>query len=270
MKHLDDIRTLVDTLLKSTRFHALVIQSPSGWGKSTMVEKILSELAANYSCLGSYSTPLGLYNCLVDHSENLIVIDDAAGLFGDSIGMAILKAATWPSSGTKGQREVRWNSSHEKVRQPSIVFRGKLIIITNTLPASVAIESFLSRTLYFNFDFTAEEKREMLIVAARSSEYFAESGVALEVANFLRDLPRDSSLNLRSLLLGYELAQSSPVGWKETLRKLLRSKDSVSNLYVAPAKVDDQVKEFMRSTGLSRRSFFNHRKRYRSGAGSGT
>lgn len=38
MRHVDDISALVETLHKSNKFHALVIQSPPGWAKSSHIQ----------------------------------------------------------------------------------------------------------------------------------------------------------------------------------------------------------------------------------------
>lgn len=265
MKHLNDIATLAVILQKSSCFHALVIQSPSGWGKSTAVEGILKYQRIEHHCLGSYSTPLGLYNCLADHSNTTIVIDDAAGLFCDPVALAILKAATWPSSGTKGLREIRWNSTNDKVRTPVIHFHGKIIVITNNLPTTAGTDSFLSRTLYLRVHFTPDEIAEMLLVAAQDAKYFEDTALALAVAQFLVSESPTSTLNLRTLVMGFELARANPTSWHDLVSKLVHSspRDTVAHVTAASTKVGDQVKDFMRLTGLSRRTFFNHRKRFK-------
>ena len=44
MKHLKNIRDLIKTLLGSDSFHALIVESPPGWGKSTAIDLALDEL----------------------------------------------------------------------------------------------------------------------------------------------------------------------------------------------------------------------------------
>ena len=94
MKHVEDIRALTEILLSSNNFHSLVIEGAPGWGKSTTVEQILNEKGIAFKALGSYTTPLALFKFLSQNPKALLVIDDCAGIFGDSIAMAILRAVS--------------------------------------------------------------------------------------------------------------------------------------------------------------------------------
>src|SRR5207253_717400 len=123
MKHLETIQAFIKMLIGSESFHALVIQSPPGWGKSTAIDQALGELGIKAVAAGSYANTLHIYNTLCLHPNSLIVLDDCAGLFSDQKSMGILKAATWQSSGqntgsprvTRWRRRVSWGSTSEKV-----------------------------------------------------------------------------------------------------------------------------------------------------------
>jgi hypothetical protein len=93
-------------------FVATLAAGPPGWGKTTSVQKALLASDVNSVQLGSYSTPLDLYNFLHQNQDRVIVIDDCAGLFSEQTSMAILKAATW--SGPVGKRLIRWGSTSNK------------------------------------------------------------------------------------------------------------------------------------------------------------
>ncbi len=74
------------------------------------------------------------------------------------------------------------------------------------------------------------------------------------------------SISLRTLEMGYELARANPNGWKILLARLLPAETPLTVLADLKQKrisVQDQVREFVRLTGLSRRTFYNYRNRLR-------
>lgn len=265
MKHIDDIRALVVTLQRSAKFHALVVESPPGWAKSSSVEAVLSELSIPFVSLGSYSTPLALYNALSKSPASTFVLDDSAGLFSDPSGMAVLKSATWASAGSSGQRQVSWNTTSERASTPGFVFSGKIILLANAVPKGSDCRAFLSRTLHLCIRFSSEQISEMLKSACANTHYFEDQQTASLVADFLskRALTADcSSMNLRTLQLGYELAKTNPDQWQHLLDRLIPKLDArslVAGLEGSPLSVEEQSREFSRATGLSRRTFFKYR-----------
>ncbi len=270
MRHLEDIALLLKTLRESKVFHALVIESPPGWAKSTTVETILSEANELFESLGSYSTPLALYNALCKYPSKLLVIDDCAGLFNDSTAMAILKGASWASAGSSGSRRVAWNSTSERVSEPNFVFSGKIILLCNSLPRGGNTSSFLSRTLHYELGFSLEEWRTLLRQAANNPNYFPNSVLANNVAEFLIERGTKIStlgdISLRTLQLGYELASRAPGEWRSLLEKLLPPLDPatlVTQLALRDDSVESQCRAFNNATGLSERTFFYYRSRLR-------
>jgi len=266
MKYLEDISLLTTTLLRSQTFHALVIYSPPGWAKSTTVERVLSEGAVSYRAFGAYSTALALYNALAQWPQDLHVIDDCAGVFGNQIAMSILKAATWASVGSGGERRIAWGSTSEKVSQPEFLFRGKVVLLTNSLPSAKETEAFLSRALTLRIRLSETEMREALLQAATDPRFFPDQKRAQAVASFLTNRIHSIGLgkvSLRTLHLGYELAGSSPEKWKEIFEKLIPGTISprklVQELHGTGAEVQLQLQSFREATGLSERTFFNYR-----------
>lgn len=266
MNHVLDIKCLINTLVHSPRFHALVIESPAGWGKSSTLERTLNSLNLSYFSMGSYVTPLSLYNAIVEHPNDIILLDDSVGLVGDPVGMAILKAAAWSSAGSSGERVVTWKSSSNKVSKPSTIFHGKVIVLANNVPQGQDTNAFLSRALYLQIRFDASQAAEMLEDVSRQNEFFENQSAAEKVASFLSQRIRNadgSSINLRTLQMGYELAITNPDNWQMLLEKLLprhTPTSVVERLLQSDLPVEEQSKEFMRVTGLSRRTFFNYRK----------
>jgi len=267
MNHIQDIECLIKTLVQSPRFHALVVESPAGWGKSSTLERTLNSLKLPYHAIGAYVTPLALYNALIAHPKDILLLDDCAGLFGDPIGMAVLKAAAWASAGTQGERMVKWNSTSERVSQAAIAFSGKIILLANSVPQGRDIRAFLSRTLYLQIRFDGEQAAQMLEEASKLIAYFEDQKIAQRVAEFLGERARNGglqSINLRTLQMAYDLARTNPENWEKLLGKLVPDRNPKAILeFLAHSNlpVEEQSREFSRMTGLSRRTFFNYRDR---------
>ena len=266
MKHIQEIDELIRLLWRSERFHCLIIESPPGWGKSSVVSKLLSDLEVPFEILGSYTTPLGLYNAFQKAPQKVHLMDDCAGIFQDQAAVSILKAATWESSGTGNKRFVKWNTSSGLVQKEGFSFTGKVILLTNYLPSGAEIRSLLSRSLHLSFGFKMEEIRRMLMEASQNELYFPDREAARVAANYLcANLHRfnEREVNLRTLHIAYELVRSSPERWVELLGRLVPRNQTgiiVNKLRYSGKSVKEQIEEFTRSTGKSRRTFFYYRK----------
>jgi hypothetical protein len=262
MTHTKDIESLIRTLLQSNCFHALIIQSPPGWGKTTTVERVLGELGTPYRALGSYSTPLALYRALCTHHKDLLILDDCAGLLTDPTAIALLKAATWTSSGSHGQRRVTWSSASEKVEQSGVDFSGKLIVLTNTVPVGGQIRSFISRSLYLPVSFSGLEIAAMLRDAA---SHLNDDPIASEVAELLIaevECGKGAGICFRTFEMGRELARSMPNEWKGLLSRMLGKTSPtqvVQDLSSGQDKTTSQCRAFQEITGMSPRTFYYYK-----------
>lgn len=264
MKHVEDISSLVKTLVQSSTFHALVIQSPPGFGKSTTIDRVFKELGISQFSIGSYSTPLALYNAMCTVTQDVLLIDDCSGIFNDPTALSLLKAATWPNS-SENERRISWASTSDKVKAPTAVFNAKIILLVNSMPMGNEVQAFLSRTLYLKIRFSSEEINTLLYEATTSSPFFENQVIAKEVADYLvsrLESESENMINLRTLKLGYELAKTHSDTWRHLLEKLLpppAPRRIAKELIESASEVEDQVKEFQRATGLSRRTFFNYK-----------
>ena len=92
MNHVSAIKKYIEAITVADDMHALIIEGPPGWGKTTAVEESLKLAKVEAPHLGAYSTPLNLYNFLAEHFDKVILLDDCAGIFNDPSAMAILKA----------------------------------------------------------------------------------------------------------------------------------------------------------------------------------
>jgi hypothetical protein len=265
LKFLEDIKGLIEVLLGSDRFHVLVVQGPPGWGKTYQTRTALNELGVPFQLLGSYSTPLALFNKLVNDPRGVLVVDDTAGLFYSPLALSILNSASWTSA--DGRRTVIWSSTTERAAAESVDFRGKLIVLTNFMPESPQARAFINRSLHYPIAIDRDTMAENLQDAARSAKHFPDADRARDVAEFLIEQAAYhdyTKFSLRTLEQGYELAKVRPDGWRELLMKLLPKNDPeqvVRELYATEIATKEQVIEFCRITGRSRRTFFNIRDR---------
>lgn len=272
MDHFEAIRELLDVLVASDEVHVLAIESAPGLGKSSTIEAALQVMGAHYRSVGSYSTALHLYNTLSTASRNeILILDDCAGLFTNDVSMAILKGATWASAGHGGERRVRWGSTTALKVVDEFSFQGKLILIANHIPRGEDTKAFLQRALHLRVDLSDKELAELLIEAANSERHFEDVTLAAEVSSYLvKNLSRynSSEINIRTLRKGYEIAKHKPQTWQTLLEKILPKTtpdDIVQQLSKSSMSVVEQAKEFARVTKMSERSFYYHRKALASG-----
>ena len=279
MQHIERISAYIQTLIGSDTFHALVVESAPGWGKSTTVTTALRKLGRPVVDIGSFATPLHFYNAVCAHPKSVILLDDSAGLFSDAKMMALLKAATWDVTPEKSKsslaakkavlRRLTWGSTSDRVVAPEVSFSGKLILLTNAIPAGKETEAFLSRCLSYRITLGEGEIIELLTEAAKSRVHFPDLSVSKKVVSFFVTEKNEIDLlrvNLRSLKMGYDLAMTHSVNWRELFLNLLPKKQKVSRSgdWMAPSSssrpIKEQEKEFLKVTGKSRRTFYNYRK----------
>lgn len=265
LNHIEAIKRLLLTIRASERMHALIIEGPPGWGKTTAVEDALRAAGVTGVHLGSYSTPLHLFNFLYDNARNTVVIDDCAGLFSDQSSMAILKAATW---GQGKQRKIRWGSTSGKASAEEFIFEGKLVIVCNSFPTTADAEAVKSRSFPYKISIEPAGAKALLKKAAGNRDLYSDTQKATEVARFLSQKVSATSIHqisYRTLQMGYELAQHNGEQWRDLLERMVGAapedpKRLVRQLARRGMAVKDQARIFEESTGLKRRTFFKYRR----------
>ncbi len=246
--------------------HILIVEGPPGWGKTTAVEDALRLAGMEGLSVGAYSTPLNLFNFLAEHSDQVILLDDCAGIFHDPSAMAILKAATWPLKGDR--RVVKWGSTSSKASALEFEFTGKLIVICNSFPSTPDGKAIRSRGYCRRIDITLDDAKSLLKQAANDRRWFTSTKLATKVADFLMSRLTETTLpevSFRTLKQGYRLAERHPDSWQElfadTLPKgAIAAEKLVKQLAKQGLKVKEQARIFQQTTGLKVRSFYNYRK----------
>ena len=263
--HTETIKSLLITVQSSDKMHALIVEGPAGWGKTTAVDEAMQSAGVQGVHLGSYSTPLNLFNFLFENSDKFVVIDDCAGLFNDQTSMAQLKAATWGQS--KGRR-MRWGSTSSKAATDEFIFNGKLVIICNSFPSTPDAEAIRSRSFPYRIDISITKAKELLAKAASDKKWYPDTKKSQDIVNFLTSRLTSGSLSqisYRTLQMGYELARHNADQWEMLLGTMITStpenpKKLIRKLARQDLKVKEQLQRFEEITGLKRRTFFKYRK----------
>lgn len=266
MDHVSAIRKYIEAIVNAEDMHSLIIEGLPGWGKTTSVEESLKLAKIKAFHLGAYSTSLNFFNFLCENPDEVILLDDCAGIFNDPSSMAILKAVTWPSQGHR--RVVKWGSTSTKAIAEEFEFTGKLIIVCNSFPKTADGDAIRSRGYSRRIDITLSEAKTLLLQAAGQKKWYAKTKLATEVAEFLIDRISEDSLSqisFRTLKKGYRLAEVHPESWTELFADTLPTGKVepiklVKALSKQKLKVKDQKRIFVEKTGMSTRSFYNYRK----------
>ena len=270
--HVSAIQKYISVINHADDMHALIIEGSAGWGKTTAVEKALYGAGIDGIHLGAYSSPLNLYHFLYDNQDSVVLLDDCAGLFNDKASMAILKSATW--SALNRERKVKWGSTSLLVETPSFEFTGKLIIICNIFPRSPDGEAIRSRSYVRKVDVSVAEAKSLIMQAACDPNWFTDTNISIEVAEFLVEHLNDTNLSnvsFRSLKKGYHLASMYPDAWKELFTDIIPTKKDeqkqklepmslINSLIKQNLQVKEQARIFQEQTGLSLRTFYTYRK----------
>lgn len=223
---------------------AMIVSGPPGVGKShgveTQLEKasLFDKLAGKkvrYEIVKGALTALGLYATLYKYSDekNVLVFDDADGIFSDDLSLNILKAAL--DSGKR--RRIFWNSDSALLRREGIPdhfdFNGSVIFITNLNFGSTKskklqdhLEALQSRCHFLDLTINSERDKMLRIkgvhrdaskndIEGLFTGYSFENGEDLQILDFMWDnRTKMRELSLRMALKIADLVKIAPDRWK--------------------------------------------------------
>ncbi len=247
--------------------NALVLLSDGGLGKSYQVLRTLEEEGLkegeDYKYICAFSTPLELYHMLYENKNRLIVFDDVEGLLENRKAISLLKAALWSST---EKRVVHYHSTSESLQAPKeFKFDGKVIICLNDLTNCKVVNALISRCLVYRFDLSYQQKIGIM------EEIATREGIHQDVIEFIKvsSSLATKNLNFRTLIhlwnaYRYDINNDNTGSWKTLGKALLQSDGTLSlvwELSKSNRKVEEQAREFMSNSGMSRRSYFRYRKR---------
>ena len=209
----------------------LVIVSPAGYGKTTLVLNAMEQYKNGYHYINGYISPmefyLTLYKTIRLRQPKFLILDDVEYSLQDKKIQVLLKGAT-TEMGLTGKRIVHYASNSSRVvGQPKIEFDGKIILLLNQLPKeNKQVRAILDRAIFLQLFMTQEE-----IMKSIEKEIIPKPYKSLtieertKVFDFLREkAPGLENISFRSIVHGlkcFEYCKQSKKDWKPLFDTIL-------------------------------------------------
>ena len=129
----------------------LYLYGRPGTAKTHTVRSVLeTEIRELYTYQRGHLTPMGLFELIAQHSDEVIVLDDLASIFRSDVALQILLSALEHPPGRDRGRVVKYR---RQGREDRVVFRGGIICISNReLHDDELLGAFKSRVHTLNYD----------------------------------------------------------------------------------------------------------------------
>jgi hypothetical protein len=184
-----------------------------GTAKTHTVKAVLEgEIREPYVYQRGHLTPVGLFELIAEHRDEVIVLDDLVTIFKSDVALQILLSALEHPKGSDPCRVVKYRRKGEVARVP---FTGGIICITNReLHDDELLDAFKSRVNTLNYDPPDAQLGALMLSAAANGVKGVPAGAASEVARYvIAELLRlGCRLDLR---LFFDKALSSYQQWKD-------------------------------------------------------
>jgi len=161
-------------MLATNNDNFLVVISPPGYGKTTMILKAMEQYPKAFKYVNGYITPMEFYLTLWQTTKlappKFLILDDVEYSLGEKKIQILLKGNGYS---TNGQRIIHYISSNSKVAlTPKLEFDGKIIMLLNEIPRqNNQIKAILDRAIFVNIFMTNEEILESMEQSLLSNSY---------------------------------------------------------------------------------------------------
>ena len=219
-------------ILLGSDMNGLVLLSAAGLGKTTLVFKAMETLkyrqGEHFSYFNSFFTPLAFFQTLASTIElkkpKILILDDVEMILKDKNIITLLKSATWENE--KNRRVVNYTSTSVKVKETSINFDGKIIILINETPDSNPMfKAITDRMLFCELSFSQKEILDLMADEIIQKSYQnLDFGRRKMVLDFIKkNIQPNSDLSFRTLIKAYNFLLYSSNHWRELTATLLKS-----------------------------------------------
>ena len=122
-----------------------------GTAKTHTVRDVLErEIREIYTYRRGHLTPLGLFELIASHPDEVIVLDDLTSIFRSEVALQILLSALEPPKGKDRERVVSYKRQKHEER---VTFRGGIVCISNReLHGEEMLGAFKSRVHVLNYN----------------------------------------------------------------------------------------------------------------------
>lgn len=256
-------------VITNTNQHCLIVKGSGGIGKTHTILKTLENKklknGQHYIYMAGYITPLKFFSLLktVNTLENpkILFIDDIDSLLTNKINIFLLKSALWE---VNGKRIVHYDSS--KLEETIIDFKGKIILALNNIPNSTFNEALLDRTIFYKIRLTREELTSHIEnkVIPHLNINGINNSEKLTIWNQIKPYIRLDNFTVRTYLRAIDFYKSDKDKWFPLFVASLNLSDKEQLVYDLNHKETQEsikVLKFERTTGQSRRTYYNIKKR---------
>lgn len=255
LKTYDELKTFAKKFGQGA-YNCLIFIGPPGRLKSSI---ITAETKGNAHLISGNATACEVFCEAQVHKDELLIIDDADGLYADLRGQRLLNALTNPVN----PKTVPWHSNEPEKRGLEKTFQttSKVCIIDNAWggTASEKIEALEDRSRLFVFDPSPDEVHAQMFF----QEWFTDDEVFRFIGDFLGFF---SDLSVRIYVKAVE-AKEAGEDWRAyILNRCVNATDLVLLLLeYEPAwkdqPIEDKATEFARRTKRCRATYFNRKKK---------
>ena len=243
---------LLEEGLKALKLNAcklLICVGEAGFGKSFNIFSYLEREKQTYKSINAYATPLSMYEQLyLNRDKDFIIFDDLEGIQDIKI-ISLLKGACWGV--LKKEGEVSYYSTSKVLQErglpPNFSIRANIVLILNEIPKG--FKPIIDRGLKVNFYFSFKEKLEIF------EEMKVKAGIDQEVLDYVKVNCNEAheNISLRTLL-NLSRLKANGLDWLGFAKETFKVSDEQDLLFKLNAE------EWCKMTGLSRATYFNHRK----------
>ena len=245
--------------------NSLIIIGNTALGKTWNTLKTLDECKINYVYHSGFTSPLALYKFLYEYKDDFIIFfDDTVGILSSNAALSIMLPAIWS---TTEIRKVSWHSTSGKLENlpKSFPITSRIIFCMNEIPDNEKIRTVVSRCLRYSLEFSYKVKLQIMYEIAKIKHSMLALEERLQIVDFIAENTDSSTqdLNLRTqkkIEDIYLYSKKHKRNWKELAFELIKEKSDaitvVRQLLESGREIEEQIKEFNRLTGRSKRTYF--------------
>lgn len=246
-------------MIARENIRSVMFEGEGGLGKTHTILSTLKEEKTNFRYIRGYTTPLSLYIDLYKHRETpVIVIDDTDGIFRNNIGKSLIKSVLDPQI-----NETHYHSTQLPEGIPdNFIPQSRYIICANQYPNDSDFKALRDRCVYYLFSFNYKQKIDILRLLSKL-EYKDTSQEDRDIIfGFInKHSNKATNLSIRTLFKVYDLYLYDRSIWQNIAKEVLHD-DTALKVVIEAMKHDtvaDQIKHFMKNTGMSRATFYRLR-----------
>jgi len=242
----------------------LIVEGETGLGKSFHILNNLKKSGKEFVYCSGYTTALELYHFLYFNKDKIIFFDDTKNVFGNDVGLELLKSCLYSATGT---RFVRYSTTSSKLKVPrQFIFNGGVIISVNQLDKNGEdMKAVIDRVLYQNISFSYQEKMRIIAELVKIPYKNLTLEQRNEVFDFIKDNTSEATenLNFRLLFKLYDIYLYDSIEFKRLGIKAIKvnkHKELVIKVLADSNSIGEAQVKWCEKTGKSRRSFFRVKK----------